>query len=124
MPFEGVIDPNPPVAAQEENGIQDASYEEVYAFCSQLFDELIEAFNEKALEPDIFFAEYGITSVYEETLMQMEIESLQAQDTLDDVYQNGQGSEEDWEIWTNKMSELYIQKVQELEEAYEVMLAY
>lgn len=121
---EGAVKPSVPIETQEVAELGDEAYEEVYDFCAQLFDQIIEEFNEEALEPDIFFAEYGITSVYEEKLEQMEIEGLQAQDTLDDIYQNNLGNEEDWEIWTSKMDELYNQKLQELEEAHEVMLAY
>lgn len=121
-PFEGTIDPN--ASTQEADEQSEEAYEEVYKSYEQVFEELIVEFNEEALEPDTFFAEYGVTSVYEEKLKQMEIEGLQAQDALDDVFQNNLGNEADWKIWTNKMDELYIQKMLELEEAYEIMLDY
>ena len=122
VPFGGTIDPNP--SAQEVDEMDDKAYEEVYDSYEQVFDELIVEFNEEALDPDIFFAEYGISSVYEEKLEQMEIEGLKAQDALDDVLQNELGNEADWEVWTDKIKELSIQKVLELEEAHEVMLDY
>lgn len=104
--------------------MNDEAYAGVYESYKQVFDELIEEFNEEALDPDIFFAEYGVTSVYEEKLMQMETEGLQAQDALDDVFQSDLGNEADWEIWTVRVNELYLEKTQELEEAHEVMLDY
>lgn len=123
-PFEGVIDPNTPASAEEADELTDEAYKEVYDSYEQVVDELIEEFNEEALDPDIFFAEYGITSVYEEKMMQMEMDGLQAQDALDDILEKDLGNKADWEVWTNKISELYNQKMLELEEAHEVMLAY
>lgn len=123
-PFGGTIDPDGPTSAQEADEVAGKAYEEVYDSYVQVFDKLIEEFNEESLDPDMFFAEYGITSVYDEKVMQMENEALEAQDELDHVLQKDLGNKEDWEIWTNKMNELYIQKIIELEEAYEVMLDY
>lgn len=119
-----MVDQIAPSSLPEADKLDDTAYEDVYEYYVGVFDELIEEFNEEALEPDIFFAEYGVTSVYEEKVEQMEIEVLQALDGLDDVFQSGRGNEDDWELWTNKTNELYMQKLQELEEAYEVMLAY
>lgn len=121
-PFGGTIDPNP--SAQEVDELDDEAYAAVYASYEQVFDKLIEEFNEEALDPDIFFAEYGVTSVYEEKLAQMEIEGLQAQDELDGVLQNELGNETDWEIWSDQVYELYLEKLSDLEEAHEVMLDY
>lgn len=123
-PFEATIDPGTPTIAQEADELGEESYEEVYDYYEQVFDELITEFHEEALDPDVFFAEYGVSSVYEEKLMEMENERLKAQDELDDIFQNGLGNEADLEIWTTEMSELFIQKVFELDEAHKVMLAY
>ncbi len=121
-PFGGTIDPN--VSAQEVDELDDKAYAAVYVSYELVFDKLIEEFNEEALDPDIFFAEYGVTSVYEEKLAQMEIEGLQAQDELDGVLQNELGNETDWEIWSDQVYELYLEKLSDLEEAHEVMLDY
>lgn len=121
---EGAIEPSEPTLTQETDELGEEAYKEIYDYYEQRFDELIVEFNEVALDPDIFFAEYGITSVYEEKLALMEIEGLEAEEELDNVLKNNLGNEADRRKWIHKINELYIQKVQELEEAHEVMLEY
>lgn len=89
-----------------------------------MFNEVIEAFETEALDPETFFAEYGITSVFDEKMVHLDEYRRAAQHAIDDVLSNGLGNKADWEVWTDKVSMLGREKEEELRVAHEVMLAY